>query len=175
MGTLGSAIALTMLQAAALEPATAANLPALPNAVDVVRKSTSTTSWVAYDVREAYPALQTIGLLVEAMSKAGWKLAEVGGFKASWPAPADFTPPQRPRPDWPTHVWRGRWLGRGGQEAEFRLTYSCPMESAGMHSVWVRISGAVYGAKEAALRDAARRRILEECRAGQTVSPECEQ
>jgi hypothetical protein len=49
------------------------------------------------------------------------------------------------------------------------------MEDAGMHSVWVQVSGAVYGPQEAAVRNAARRRILRECETGRMTSPECEQ
>ena len=153
---------------------TFAGLPILPNAVDVVRHPSRTVPAVEYDIREQYPARQTIGQLVDAMAQAGWKLAEVGGFKASWPHSSDFPIPSRPKQTLPTHFWRGRWLGENGQEAEFRLTYACPMESSGMHSVWVHIGGDVHGPQEAARRRAARGRILAECEAGKTVSPDCE-
>jgi hypothetical protein len=174
VGVLASATALVMLQAAVPEPATGPSLPVLPMAVEVVRRGSATTPSVAYDIRETYPAPQTIGLLVDAMAKRGWRLAEVGGFRGSWPQPSDLPTGPGAGGHLPTHVWRGRWLGGGGREAEFRLTYRCPMETSGMHSVWVHVSGVAYGPKEAAIRHAARRRILDECEAGRTVSPECE-
>jgi hypothetical protein len=172
VGGLATAVALATLEAVAL--ATTGSLPVLPGALGVVRHSSATTASVEYDIREQYPARQTIGLLVDAMAKGGWKLGEVGGFKGSWPEPTDWPTAPGMKRAWPTHVWRGRWQAADGREAELRLTYSCPMERAGMHSVWVRVSGVVYGPKEAALRNAAHRRILKECEAGQTVSPECE-
>jgi hypothetical protein len=174
VNTLLSTTAFVLLQAARPQAAAVAELPVLPNAVDVVRDPKTTTPSVAYDIRETYPAPQTIRALVDAMAKAGWRLAEVSGFRGSWPQPSDFPSPPGPRRDGPTHVWQGRWLGAGGREAVFRLTYTCPMEDAGMHSVWVQVSGVVSDPKDAAVRNAARRRLLQECEAGGTVRPECE-
>jgi len=171
---IAGVVIIAALEAIAAEAGTFAGLPILPNAVDVSRHSSTTTPAVSYDIREEYPARQTIGLLVDAMAKGGWTLAEVGGFKASWPQPSDFPRTPGPPLPWATHVWRGRWLAGNGREAELRLTYRCPMEDAGMHSVWVRVAGTVYGPKEAALRNAAHKRILAECEAGTTISPECE-
>jgi hypothetical protein len=165
---------LALLPLAGPETAPGGELPVLPNAVEVVRHPKGKTPSVAYDVRETYPALRTIEALVDAMSRAGWRLTEVGGFKGSWPQPRDFPRPPGRWPNLPTHVWQGRWLGTGGREAVFRLTYRCPMEDAGMHSVWVQVSGAVYDAREAAVRNAERRRILRECETGRMTSPECE-
>ena len=149
------------------------DLPILPKAVDVVRHPGPMPA-VEYDVREQYPAPQTIGALVDAMSKAGWRLAEVGGFKGTWPHPSDWPIPSRPKQLVPTHFWRGRWVGKNGREAELRLTYACPMEASGMHSVWVHIVGDVHGPQEAARRKAARDRILADCESGVTRSPDCE-
>ena len=174
MAGLVAAFLIAALDVPGSAAATFAGLPILSNAVDVVRHASKTMPAVEYDVREQYPARETIGLLVDAMAKAGWKLAEVGGFKESWPNPSDMPIPSRPKQTLPTHFWRGRWLGENGQEAEFRLTYACPMEIAGMHSVWVHVGGDVHGPQEAARRRAARSRILAECEAGKTASPDCE-
>jgi hypothetical protein len=174
MDALLAATVLAVLPLAAPETASSGDLPVLPNAVEVVRDTKEKTPFVAYDVRETYPARRTIEALVDAMAKAGWRLAAVGGFNSSWPQPSDFPQPPGPWRNWPTHVWRGRWLGADGREAVFRLTYCCPMEDARMHSVWVQVSGAVYGPHEAAVRDAARQPVLRECEAGRTVGPECE-
>jgi hypothetical protein len=174
VGGVVAAVVLVALEAPGSAAATFAGLPILPNAVDVVRHASKTMPGVEYDVREQYPARETIRLLVDAMAKAGWKLAEVGGFKASWPRSSNLPTPSPPKRALPTHFWRGRWLGENGQEAEFRLTYTCPMEESGMHSVWVHVGGDVHGPQEAARRRAARSRILAECEAGKTVSPECE-
>ncbi len=149
-------------------------LPVVPGAVDVVWRTTGGTPSVGYEVRESYPAPQTIRQLVDAMASGGWKLLEAGGFKSAWPRPADM--PARSAgasQHWPTHFWQGRWR-RDDREAVFTLQYSCPMESAGMHSVWVSISGRILGPEEAAREEAARKRIREECQAGLTVSPICE-
>ena len=154
--------------------ASQADLPIVPGAVDVVRRVTSGVPSVHYDVRESYPAPQTIGHLVEAMARRGWTLVEMGGFKSAWPQPSDLPAASRGNQPWPTHFWEGRWRGRDGREAVFVLRYSCPMEAAGMHSVWVRVGGDIHGPEEAARREAARKRVREECRAGGTVSPECE-
>jgi hypothetical protein len=169
-----AATALAVLPPAAPETASGGDLPVLPNAVEVVRHTKGKTPFVAYDVRETYPARRTIEALVDAMARAGWRLAEVGGFKGSWPQPSDFPRAPGPWRNEPTHVWRGRWLGADGREVAFRLTYSCPMEDVGMHSVWVQVSGDAYGPQEAAARKAARHRILRECEAGRMTSPECE-
>jgi hypothetical protein len=156
--------------------ASAAALPAVSGAVDVVRHATGATSSVEYWVRESYPAPQTIKNLVDAMARAGWKAVEMGGFKSAWPAPADMPAADAgSRRHWPTHSWQGRWRGPHGREAVFRLHYSCPMEAAGMHSVWVHVGGDIHGPEVAARQEAARKRIREECRAGLTVSPECEE
>jgi hypothetical protein len=168
-----AATLMALLETAAPPTAFFAGLPILPNAVDVVRHPGAMPA-VEYDVREQYPAPQTIGALVDAMSRAGWKLAEVGGFKGSWPQPGDWPAPSLPKQSMPTHVWRGRWVGKKGREAEFRLTYACPMEASGMHSVWVHVGGDVHGPREAARRKAARGRILAECESGTTRSPDCE-
>ena len=154
----------------------ALTLPVVPGAVDTVRRVTVAIPSVEYEVRESYPAPRTIAQLVDAMSKAGWKLAGVGGFKASWPQPSDMPASGFGElRDSATHFWVGRWQGPGGYEAVFRLWYRCPMEAAGMHSVWVRVWGGIYGPEEAAREQAWRKRIREECRAGKTVSPECEE
>jgi hypothetical protein len=171
---LVAAVLTAALEVPGAATVTFAGLPILPNAVDVVRHPSGAMPAVEYDIREEYPARETIGQLVDAMAEAGWKLAEVGGFKASWPHPSDWPIPSRPKQTMPTHFWRGRWLGKNGQEAEFRLTYACPMEASGMHSVWVHVGGDVHGPQEAARRRAARGRILAECESGKTVSPECE-
>ncbi len=76
---------------------------------------------------------------------------------------------------WPTHFWVGRWRGPHGHMAVLRLTYTCPMEAAGMHSVWVRVSARIYNRAQAVLEEAAVKNIRDQCRAGQTVSPECEE
>jgi hypothetical protein len=174
VASLAVAVLLVALEAPDSTASTFQGLPILPNAVDVVRYPSKTMPGVGYDVREEYPARETIRLLVDAMAKAGWKLAGVGGFKASWPQSSDLPILSPPRQTLPTHVWRGRWLGPNGQEAEFRLTYACPMEQSGMHSVWVHVGGDVHGPQEAARRRAGRSRIMAECEAGKTVSPECE-
>ncbi len=174
MAGLIAAVLAAVIEVPGAATATFAGLPILPCAVDVVRYPSKTMPSVTYDVREQYPARETIRRLVDGMAEAGWKLAEVGGFRSSWPQMDDWPIPSRPRQTLPTHFWRGRWLGKNGQEAEFRLTYACPMEASGMHSVWVHVGGDVHGPQEAARRKAARSRILAECEAGKTASPECE-
>jgi hypothetical protein len=128
-------------------------LPIVPGAVDVVRQATGGAPSVEYEVRESYPASQTIGHLVDAMARSGWRLVGVCGFNSAWPQPADL-----PETGWganqhlPTHVWEGRWQGREGREAVFTLRYTCPMEAAGMHSVWVRVQGSLPSAQPARSR-----------------------
>jgi hypothetical protein len=130
-------------------------LPIVAGAVDVVRRATGGAPSVEYEVRDPYPASRTLGHLVDAMARSGWKLVKVSGFKLAWPQPADL-----PAAGWgvnqhlPTHVWEGRWQGREGRQAVFTLSYTCPMEAAGMHSVWVRVRGGIHGSEEAARREA---------------------
>lgn len=143
MAGLVAAVLVTALEAPAPAAGAAGGLPILPGAVDVVRHASRTMRSVEYDIREPYPARETIGLLVDAMAKAGWRLAEVGGFQSPWPQPGDWPSPLPPTRTPPTHAWRGRWLGEDGREAELRLTYVCPMEASGMHSVWVHVAGVV--------------------------------
>ena len=169
-----------ILAVAALAPARQAvqlalTLPIVPGAVEVKRHLSSATPSVEYQVRESYPAPQTIAQLVDLMAKAGWKQAEGGGFHGSWPKPAELATSRIGRRAlWPVHLWFGRWQGPGGHEALFRLTYSCPMEAAGMHSVWIQVSGAVYDPESAARQRAVREQFHKQCRAGEVAGPECE-
>ena len=162
MDCLTAALVLAMQASGRPQPKVAREaglLPVVRGAVDVVRRATGGASSVEYEVRESYPAPRTIGHLVDAMARSGWRLVKVGGFKSAWPQPADL-----PDAGWganqrlPTHVWEGRWQGREGREAVFTLRYTCPMEAAGMHSVWVRVRGGIEGPEEAARREAAGKR-----------------
>ena len=57
-------------------------LPIAPTAVAVVRGGDPSAAWVRYEVREPYPAVETIAYLSDAMSHRGWKLVHVAGFRA---------------------------------------------------------------------------------------------
>ena len=143
------------------------SLPVVPGALDVVAHAGGAA--VEYDVKESYPALKTIGYLVDTLPKLGWNLTEVG-------ASPDPSPDSRParvsgeRP--PTHVWEARWRNPAGGEIAFVLTSLCPFEGQGMHSAYVHVSGVQYGPKEAAGRQAQRERHRQEvCAALRERSP----
>ena len=110
---------------------------------------------VEFDVREPYPALKTIGFLVDALAKQGWQVAMPGAYRPP-------RPPVKQRPVAQSHrgfhEWEGRWRNAAGQEITYKLVYDCPLEQYGMHSVILHASGYWYDKANADRREAERKR-----------------
>ncbi len=164
-------------------------VPVAPGAVDVVRAEDRGVAWVQYDVRESYPAAKTIGYLVDAMSRRGWKLMQVDGFRTfdtfEPPRGFDFARLKSSStsgglvggyvlPATPTgkgHVWGAWWRDRSGRGAAMTVEYRCSMELQGLHSVWARVSAEVLGPEEAPAEEATRKRTqAEPCQPADTRS-----
>jgi len=78
--------------------------PVPPAAIDVETSKTGEVMTVEYLVKEPFPALETIGYLVDTLKAEGWTLLELGTFARITPQkPALLAPTQRD-----THVWEGR-------------------------------------------------------------------
>jgi hypothetical protein len=110
---------------------------------------------IEFDVREPYPALKTIGFLVDTLAKRGWKIAMPGVF-----GPPRLTlgpgPLAEARPGF--HAWEGRWRNAAGHEITYKLIYECPLEQYGMHSVFLHAFGYWYDKKKADQRETNRQR-----------------
>jgi hypothetical protein len=170
-GRLALILAVGLAARAAPESRTArpkGTLPVIAGAVEVVHERIAGHPHVRYDVRESLPASRTIEQLVDAMAERGWTLAELGslGEDAAWveepPLPGAFLSYWE---NWlrksPTHQWEGRWRDANKREATFHLSYTCPLEQHGLHSVWVQVWGEVYGGQEADRRARERQRVSE--------------
>ena len=111
-------------------------------------------SAVEFDVREPYPALKTIGFLVDTLAKQGWHVA----------MPGEYRPPRLPAQHRPLaqshrglHEWEGRWRNDAGQEITYKLVYDCPLEQHGMHATILHASGFWYDKANADRREAERK------------------
>ncbi len=148
-------------------------LPVAPSAVELVRGGERGATWLQYDVRNSYPARETIAYLVDAMSQRGWNLVRVADFRpvASFEVPRWMRLPERKRgreaggyvggfvssaATGKGHLWEGWWRDRSGRGVAITIEYSCPMELQGLHSVWARVSARMYRPEEAAQEEAAR-------------------
>ena len=148
-------------------------LPTVPTAVDVIRGGDWDAAWVRYDVRESYPAVETIRYLVDAMSQRNWKLVQVAAFRtvdtfeaSRWIGASDLNQGPVPRgyvwsggPTGKGHLWEAWWRDRSGRGVALKLEYRCPMEQQGLHSVWAQVSASMYGPDEAARQEAVRKRM----------------
>src|SRR5262245_29972661 len=78
----------------------------VPGADQVViqGKSGAVTS-VEFEIREPYPALQTIGFLVETLAERGWQVAMPGTFGPARPSARPRSIAEAHRG---IHVWEGR-------------------------------------------------------------------
>jgi hypothetical protein len=142
-----------------VSPVVASDVSALPLLIVpgaeqvVVHGSKGVGSSVEFEVREPYPALHTIGFLVDTLAQRGWKIAMPGAF-----GPPRPTPGQRPIAEAhrAIHEWEGRWRNAAGQEISYKLVYECPLEQHGMHAVILKAWGYWYDKKEADQREAKR-------------------
>ena len=119
----------------------------------VVNRSNGAPSTVEFEVREPYPALKTIGFLVDTLAQRGWEIAMPGGFGPPRPKPGPRPIAEAHRA---IHMWEGHWRNAAGQEISYRLVYECPLEQSGMHAVILKASGSWYDRKEADQREAKR-------------------
>jgi hypothetical protein len=119
----------------------------------VVRASNGVASAVEFEVRDPYPALKTIGFLVDTLAQRGWKVAMPGAFGPPRPALRLRPLAQMHRA---IHTWEGRWRNAAGHEISYTLVYECPLEQYGMHAVILKASGYWYDKREADQREARR-------------------
>ena len=168
-------------------------LPVLSGAIEVFHTRITGHPQVRYELREPLPAPEAIERLVKAMAEQGWALAEPGTFRGE-PGQFRTVPVPVGRSGVPsaallqllarsatTHMWEGRWRDAKGREATFHLSYDCPLEQQGLHSVWLQVWGEVYGRQEADMRARERQRLFEErqrikdelCRSGAPKPSDC--
>jgi hypothetical protein len=187
----GASVAIAMAQPGT-SPSKVA-LPVLPGAVEVLHERIAGYPQVRYEVREPLPASEAIERLVKAMAEQGWALVELGTFRED-PGQLRTVPVPVLRSGIPsasllqllarlppTHTWEGRWRDGKGREATFHLSYDCPLEQQGLHSVWVQVWGEAYSRQEADKRARERQRLFEErqrikdelCRSGVSKPSDC--
>jgi hypothetical protein len=159
---MGSAVLLLTIAATALSSGDSPylrtpDLPIAPGAEALNRGSQNTT--LAYDVKEPFPAPHTIGYIVDALAKQGWRLYSLGSFRPGL-GPTEL--PTLASALKRTHTWEGLWRNSAGDEITYRLAYECPLEAEGMHSAYVHVVGAWHSKEAATRRDAERKRLLVE-------------
>jgi hypothetical protein len=154
-------IALVVVMAAGVAPAStdAPELPVVPGAVEVVKKGSTNAPRVEYDVKDPYPAPNTILFLVKAFEKGGWTLLQLGSLRLTLQDvhPAPGTPPpgssvalattSRGWSDTGRRSWEGVWRDSAGRQARMQLVYTCSTR-AGMECVYVHVCGEIQAVQD---------------------------
>ena len=125
------------------------SLPVAPAAEDLVTSASQSEARVEFDVKEPYPAPETVSFLVQTMERRGWTIVQLGNLQlvagkplGNDPVAAPLTPEMVgavkqklqkrgwsdgfvPAPVGSARSWKGRWLNAAGEEITYTLAYNC--------------------------------------------------